>query len=92
MLLVAAFLELVGDLSPKWWAETNSWLGFGAGLVVYGLALAIFAVLLRRAELAVIFALVRQVGVLYERVQPAGALMAGKGLKTGEESPVFDLR
>lgn len=40
---------------------------------------------------AVIFALVRQVGVLYERVQPAGALMAGKGLKTGEESPVFDL-
>jgi methylamine dehydrogenase accessory protein MauD len=40
---------------------------------------------------AVIFALVRQVGVLYERVQPAGALMAGKGLKTGEETPEFDL-
>jgi methylamine dehydrogenase accessory protein MauD len=41
---------------------------------------------------AVIVALVRQVGVLYERVQPAGALMAGKGLKTGEETPVFDLQ
>lgn len=40
---------------------------------------------------AVIFALVRQVGVLYERVQPAGALMSGKGLKTGEQAPVFDL-
>lgn len=41
---------------------------------------------------AVIFALVRQVGVLYERVQPAGALMSGKGLKTGEAAPVFDLQ
>jgi methylamine dehydrogenase accessory protein MauD len=41
---------------------------------------------------AVVFALVRQVGVLYERVQPAGALMSGKGLKTGEEAPVFDLQ
>jgi len=40
----------------------------------------------------VVFALVRQVGVLYERVAPAGALMAGKGLKTGEEAPVFDLQ
>lgn len=41
---------------------------------------------------AVVFALVRQVGVLYERVAPAGALMAGKGLKTGELAPVFDLQ
>ena len=40
---------------------------------------------------AVVFALVRQIGVLYERVAPAGALMAGKGLKTGELAPVFDL-
>ena len=31
--------------------------GFGAGLVVYIIAVAIFAVLLRRAELGVIFAL-----------------------------------
>ncbi|HLF31773.1 MAG TPA: methylamine dehydrogenase accessory protein MauD [Xanthomonadales bacterium] len=41
---------------------------------------------------AVVFALVRQIGVLYERVAPAGALMAGKGLKTGEQAPVFDLQ
>jgi len=41
---------------------------------------------------AVVFALVRQIGVLYERVAPAGALMAGKGLKTGESAPVFDLQ
>jgi len=41
---------------------------------------------------AVVFALVRQIGVLHERVAPAGALMAGKGLKTGELAPVFDLQ
>jgi len=40
----------------------------------------------------VVFALVRQIGVLYERVAPAGALMAGKGLKTGELAPVLDLQ
>ena len=40
---------------------------------------------------AMVFALVRQIGILYERVAPAGALMAGSGLKTGEETPVFDL-
>ncbi len=57
LLLVAAILEILGDLSLKWWAETDRWLGFGIGLVVYGAALVVFAVLLRRAELAVIFAL-----------------------------------
>ena len=41
---------------------------------------------------AVIFALVRQIGVLYERVAPAGALMSGKGLKTGELAPQLDLQ
>ena len=41
---------------------------------------------------AMVFALVRQIGILYERVAPAGALMAGSGLKTGEEIPVFDLQ
>ncbi len=41
---------------------------------------------------AVVFALVRQVGVLYERVAPAGALMSGKGLKTGELAPVLELQ
>ncbi len=43
------------------------------------------------ALVAVVFALTRQIGVLYERVAPAGALMSGKGLKTGELAPVFDL-
>ena len=41
---------------------------------------------------AVVFALVRQIGVLYERVAPAGALMTGSGLKPGEKLPVFDLQ
>jgi len=40
---------------------------------------------------AMVFALVRQIGILYERVAPAGALMTGSGLKTGEKIPVFDL-
>ena len=42
--------------------------------------------------LAVVLALVRQVGVLYERVAPAGARKASSGLKAGEEMPVLDLR
>ncbi|HYB98407.1 MAG TPA: methylamine dehydrogenase accessory protein MauD [Candidatus Limnocylindrales bacterium] len=37
---------------------------------------------------AVVFALARQIGVLYERVAPAGALVIGKGPVVGEESPV----
>jgi small multidrug resistance pump len=57
LLLIAAVLELTGDIALKWGAETNRWLGFGIGLVVYSLALIVFAVLLRRAELALIFAL-----------------------------------
>lgn len=40
----------------------------------------------------VVYALIRQVGVLYERVAPAGALMAGKGLQTGEKIPLFEVR
>jgi multidrug transporter EmrE-like cation transporter len=43
--------------SAEWWAETDRWPGLVIGLVVYSLALIIFALLLRRAELAVIFAL-----------------------------------
>lgn len=35
----------------------------------------------------VILALVRQVGVLYERVAPAGALMVNRKLKAGEAAP-----
>ena len=37
----------------------------------------------------VILALVRQIGVLYERVAPAGALVVGNGPKAGEAAPVF---
>jgi multidrug transporter EmrE-like cation transporter len=57
LLLIAATLEIIGDLAFKWWAETDRWLGLVTGLVVYSLALVIFALLLRRVELAIIFAL-----------------------------------
>jgi methylamine dehydrogenase accessory protein MauD len=39
----------------------------------------------------VVFALMRQIGVLHERVFPAGALMTGRGPQVGEQSPVNDL-
>jgi methylamine dehydrogenase accessory protein MauD len=39
----------------------------------------------------VIFALARQVGVLFERVAPIGALITDGGPKIGEVSPRFDL-
>jgi len=35
-----------------------------------------------------VFALTRQIGVLYERVAPAGALTIGHGLHNGEAAPV----
>ncbi|MBU2979608.1 redoxin domain-containing protein [Alteromonas sp. C1M14] len=37
-----------------------------------------------------LFALVRQIGVLYERVAPAGALSINKQLKVGDEAPAVD--
>jgi methylamine dehydrogenase accessory protein MauD len=40
---------------------------------------------------AVVFALVRQIGVLYERVAPAGALMLAGGPKVGDVTPRFAL-
>jgi methylamine dehydrogenase accessory protein MauD len=40
---------------------------------------------------AVVFALVRQIGVLYERVAPAGALMLAGGPKVGDATPRFTL-
>jgi len=64
LLLGAAALEILGDLSFKWWAETNRWPGLVAGLVVYSGALVLFALLLRRAELAVILALWTGVAVV----------------------------
>lgn len=46
------------------------------------------------ALLVVVLALTRQLGVLHERITPAGALMLNKGLAVGEQAPaleVFDL-
>ncbi|UCG74055.1 MAG: methylamine dehydrogenase accessory protein MauD [Chromatiales bacterium] len=40
---------------------------------------------------AVVVALVRQIGVLHERIGPVGALALGQGPKVGEEVPRFDL-
>jgi len=40
---------------------------------------------------AVQLALLRQVGVLHERIAPLGALTIDKGPKEGERAPVFDL-
>lgn len=39
----------------------------------------------------VILALVRQVGVLHERITPVGALMLAKGLKVGELAPTLTM-
>lgn len=38
----------------------------------------------------IILALARQIGVLYERVAPAGALVVGNGPKIGESAPVLE--
>ena len=38
---------------------------------------------------AVVLALVRQLGVLHERIAPAGALMLNRGLAVGEPAPVL---
>jgi methylamine dehydrogenase accessory protein MauD len=40
----------------------------------------------------VVWALVRQVGVLHERVAPAGALMGPEQPAVGEHAPVYELR
>lgn len=40
----------------------------------------------------VVIALLRQIGVLHERVAPAGALMIGQGPKVGEISPVLQVQ
>ena len=43
------------------------------------------------AQMAVIFALARQVGILFERISPVGALVNESGPKIGETTPVFTL-
>jgi methylamine dehydrogenase accessory protein MauD len=53
-------------------------------LVVSQVVLWVAVVLLAGA----VAALARQIGVLYERVAPAGALMAGRGPRVGETAPV----
>jgi len=40
---------------------------------------------------AVVLALTRQLGVLHERIAPAGALMLNRGLNVGEPAPVLEL-
>ncbi|MGH8327706.1 MAG: methylamine dehydrogenase accessory protein MauD, partial [Steroidobacteraceae bacterium] len=40
---------------------------------------------------AVVLALVRQIGVLHERIGPAGALLLKRGLKVGQPVPVLTL-
>jgi methylamine dehydrogenase accessory protein MauD len=39
----------------------------------------------------VVLALIRQVGVLHERIAPAGALMLNRGLNVGERAPMIDV-
>ena len=39
-----------------------------------------------------VVALVRQIGVLHQRIAPAGALMLGQGPKIGEKVPLFELQ
>ena len=43
------------------------------------------------ALMVVVFALTRQIGILYERVAPMGALMLDQGPKVGEAAPRFEL-
>jgi methylamine dehydrogenase accessory protein MauD len=40
---------------------------------------------------AVLLAVVRQLGVLHERITPAGALMLNRGLRVGEEAPALEV-
>lgn len=52
--------------------------------------LAFFA-LVQLAMMVVLFALARQVGVLFERIAPVGAMVNESGPKIGESAPVFTL-
>ena len=54
-------------------------------LIVSNIVLWILALVL----VTVVFVLVRQTGVLFERVSPAGALIVSHGPKVGELAPVF---
>jgi methylamine dehydrogenase accessory protein MauD len=43
------------------------------------------------ALLIIVLALIRQLGVLHERIAPAGALMLNRGLQIGERVPMIDV-
>lgn len=45
--------------------------------------------LIAMALAVTVFALVRQIGVIHERISPVGALMLNKGLKVGEVAPAM---
>lgn len=51
----------------------------------------IFLWLVVLALLLVVWALARQIGVLYERIAPMGALMIDQGPKVGDAAPSFSL-
>ncbi len=57
------------------------------GLVVAVVLLWILVIVLA----VIVFALARQVGILFERVAPMGALMTDSGPKVGEATEAFDL-
>ncbi len=54
-------------------------------IAVVVLALLVFGLV------AAVFALARQVGIIYERIAPMGALTMDAGPKVGEAAPTFDL-
>ena len=54
------------------------------------LAVIVLAVIVLALVVAV-FALARQVGILYERIAPMGALMLDAGPKVGDQAPAFSL-
>lgn len=56
-------------------------------LLVSNLALWVCVVVLA----GIVLALVRQIGLLHERIAPAGALMTGAGPTVGEPAPVLDV-
>lgn len=55
-----------------------------------GIAVVVLAILVL-ALVAAVFALARQVGILYERMAPVGALTMDAGPKVGDTAPTFDL-
>src|SRR5208283_5975826 len=56
-------------------------------LVISQIALWVLLLVMAGLQLA----LLRQVGVIHERIAPMGALTLDKGPKEGEASPIFDL-